>query len=1201
MRNRLERAVVDRTWELARRTRLIRLLGRIAEAAATAETVCEMLRVGVEEISAFLRWPVGHAYHLPDGWPGRLISTDNWHVSGPAAQGARIDAFRRASRDVPMKQKGLLARALTARRARWVETLTDPKSQFVRREPARRAGLESGILLPIMAEGAPVAILEFYATAPAKADAGVLSALNQVAAHIGQVAERVAARAALRQSEAMLAAVFANAADPIIVIDDKGLVRSANPAVEPVFGYAPQELIGRNISMLMPADIAQKHDGYLRDYLRTGQAKVIGIGREVTARRKSSEMFPADLTVSEIDVGGRRLFAGTLRDLTRRRAAERDLQTARQRLTDAIDGIGDGIALYDRDERLVIMNASYRRAVGFAGTAVVAGMTFGDMVRRLAAAGYYLEGTGDDVVQKRIAQFRALETVSISAQEADGPHQLMVRHYRTGDGGTLIVRSDVTEQNRAEEQAKTAQQRFADAIEGIGDGIALFDRDERLVLSNRHYTEGMAAIADKLKPGLAFDAMIRALAKENYYGPVDEAWLSERLRRFRACEDMEFSIADADGNPRWRVLRHHRTADGGTLLVRIDVTERKRIEADLDSARQNLQDAIDSVTAGMALFDADERLILCNESYRRTVPLPEDVFKPGLSFEDQIRKLMAVGRYPGKGEDWLQERLRRFRALEDTSFPALSPDGERQVEIRHYRTRDGGTFLIRTDVTDRHETEKRILALQYRLTDALDSVADGMMLFDDRERLVLANETYRRLFASIPGALEPGITFEDQRRVLMAAGRYPGRDETWVRHRIEQFRRLETSLYSVQTPDGTQHVTGRHFRTRDGGTFMIRTDITARREAEAHAVLFGGRLVDAIESVSDGIALYDAAEKLVLFNENYARSIPAVQRILTPGMAFETLVAHLAAAGGYIGAGGNWVRERIRQFRALETSEYRVDTPEGERWMVARHFRTRDGGTFLVRTDITDRIRAMQALERARTEAEAANEAKSRFLSSMSHELRTPLNAILGFGQILDMGQNRMSEGKRQEYVGIILTSGQHLLDLIDQVLELSKIENQAIEIKSRVLTPAKAMRECVDMVWEEAKRRHIEIIDATCECDEGIRFLGDPLRVRQVLINLLSNAVKYNRPGGRVTVNCDEQDGMVRLSVIDTGEGIPAHRRDEVFRPFHRLGREAGQIEGSGIGLALARELVLRMQGRIGFDSEEGRGCTFWFELPRA
>jgi signal transduction histidine kinase len=218
----------------------------------------------------------------------------------------------------------------------------------------------------------------------------------------------------------------------------------------------------------------------------------------------------------------------------------------------------------------------------------------------------------------------------------------------------------------------------------------------------------------------------------------------------------------------------------------------------------------------------------------------------------------------------------------------------------------------------------------------------------------------------------------------------------------------------------------------------------------------------------------------------------------------------------------------------------------------------------------------------------------------MSHELRTPLNAILGFAQMLELGADKMVADKLREYIAIILKSGQHLLDLVNQILELSMVENQQVELRFLALSPAEIARHCMDMVREEAKRREVGIIDHTRALGPDVRFRGDPVRVRQVLLNLLSNAVKYNRPGGQVTLSCARNgDGMIRFAVADTGLGIPPERHGEVFQPFQRLGREAGQIEGSGIGLALARQLIQRLGGKIGFASAPGRGSTFWFDLP--
>lgn len=254
----------------------------------------------------------------------------------------------------------------------------------------------------------------------------------------------------------------------------------------------------------------------------------------------------------------------------------------------------------------------------------------------------------------------------------------------------------------------------------------------------------------------------------------------------------------------------------------------------------------------------------------------------------------------------------------------------------------------------------------------------------------------------------------------------------------------------------------------------------------------------------------------------------------------------------------------------------------------------------IVKNDITEKKESEEALVRAKLGAEAANRAKSQFLASMSHELRTPLNAILGFAQMLALNIDQSLSERNQSYVGNIVAAGKHLLDLVNDILDLARVEADRMPLEIELVDLNTMIRDCVDLTRTAADARYIAIHDAISN-GPAVSVAADPLRLKQVLLNLLANAVKYNRDEGRIDLTCRPiDDDRIRISVSDTGLGISERDGKSVFEMFHRLNADPMVTQdGTGIGLTVSKILVERMDGRIGFDSEEGKGSTFWLDLP--
>jgi signal transduction histidine kinase/CheY-like chemotaxis protein len=358
------------------------------------------------------------------------------------------------------------------------------------------------------------------------------------------------------------------------------------------------------------------------------------------------------------------------------------------------------------------------------------------------------------------------------------------------------------------------------------------------------------------------------------------------------------------------------------------------------------------------------------------------------------------------------------------------------------------------------------------------------------------------------------------------------------------------------------------------------------------------RLTDALESISEGFSLFDADDRMLLCNSRFRELYPGMADVYQPGLRFEQVIRTVAErriVADAVTRPQEWVEERLARHR--NPGRPFLQLQRDGRWIQISERKTQDGGTVSVFTDVTELKQREEEVAAARDQAMAATQAKSKFLASMSHELRTPLNAIIGFTRLVMRRAKDTLPPKQYENLEKILVSAEHLLSLINTVLDLSKIEAGRAEVKPAEFPLEPLLDLCLSTVEPMVKADRVRLIkDAQGQLPA---LYTDQGKLKQILINLLSNAAKFTEAGS-ITLRGRCVEERVELAVADTGSGIPKAALELIFEEFRQVDSGAARMHtGTGLGLSISRRLARMLGGDIAVESEVGEGSTFTITLP--
>ncbi|WP_071871403.1 PAS domain S-box protein [Atopomonas hussainii] len=1053
------------------------------------------------------------------------------------------------------------------------------------------------------AEGYDQTLLDFLAP--------LISTMAHIVEAFRASRERDRYQARLEQSEAFNRSVLDTVVDGIITIDPQGVIASFNPAATRIFGYCADEVLGRNITMLMPEPYRSAHDGYLLRYLQTAQRHIIGIGREVVGLRKDGSEFPLELAVSEVKLGGQHFFIGALRDISQKKAQQAAIEERDeywQRLTERIPGAVYQFHLSaDGEQRVVYASKGFNRLMGMPSAdankhsleALMQRIHPDDHAALLSSIKASMAERKDWHLEFRVVhpngEVRWLRGDSSIDSEGEGNFSWY---------GFLM---DITASR--EQQAALAQsdQRWQFALTGSGDGIWDWDLRSGTVYYSPQWKSMLGYAEEDIGDGLEdFEQLIHPDDHEGLFADV-QRHLSGETPVF----EHEVRLRGKDGRYHWildRGMVVERDTAGQALRVigtHTDITPLKNNEQALRHVNAQLQNLINSAPL-VSIIATDPQGLITTFSYGAEhllgyaaeemvgvqtpglFHLPSEVAKRGRELS------LELGR-PIEGFE-VFVALPAMNQPEQRRWTYVCRDGRQvpvNLNVSAMRDEQGtltGFLGIATDISEQVQAEGQAKQSMARLQTALaeanrlalivSRTSNAVVLTDAQGLTEWVNPSFERIsgysLAEVKGQ-KPGKVLQGPQTDANTAARISKalKAGQGVREEILNYHKhgvpywLDLEIQPVRDEAG-----------RVSGFMAIETDITASKQAAEALQKANARTESLLEAMPDlifeldaqGICLdYRAPDPSWLtvtpqdfLHKHFSRSLPAE--------VSERL-------GKAIDAARDDGQSRI-------AAEYTYADRKGleHDWEVLvspQH----TGGVVVIIRDISERKR----IERM----------KNEFVSTVSHELRTPLTSIRGALGLINGGALGELPAKAGDMLRMALANSERLSLLINDLLDMDKIASGKMDFH---LTPIQLHQLLAQSVAaNQGYADSCQVRFVITQVDEGLWVNGDADRLMQVLANLLSNAAKFSPPNSCVELSVSCNGERLRVNVQDYGQGIAEAFQGRIFQKFSQAdSSDTRKKGGTGLGLAISKAIIERHAGEIGFTSQPGQGSCFYFELPR-